>query len=863
MSGCRLAWSVSFVFTWLWVSAAGATEYTFDPGMLDGAAKGVDLTLFEEGAQMPGTYPVQIIVGDTVVDQRNVDFHVETDAAGKPTLQPCLTVEQLSRYGIKTENYPGLSQGAKGDGEAGTTCANIHAIPQGGTDFHFFSQQLVINVPQIALRPHFEGVAPEVMWDDGITAFLMSYQASVNRTENTSGGEDRNDTGYLQLTPGLNLGPWRLRNLITWQRYGHQKGEWQRAYSYVDRGINRWKSRLTLGESSTPSDVFDSVPFRGAMVSTDESMLPGSLRDFAPAVRGIARSAAQIEIRQNGYLLYSKHVAAGPFAITDLPRLIGGGNLQVTVIESEGPSQTFVVPYTEPPVALRAGYLKYSVMAGQYRPDSETTDGEETGQVTAMYGFPLNITGYGGVQGGEHYQAATVGVGFMMGILGAVSLDVTRSHGRFKAGQTQGGQVVRMRYSKSVESTGANINLSGEWYGSGRYHTLSEVMDSWQEHGSSPSSYPDNGMSGWDEPSYQTGSPRRYMTSAQISQPFGDWGSLYLSGARTTCQNGKHDDDLSAGYTYSIAWHQVSLSLNVNHTRSTRHSEQMMSLSVNIPLSRWFGGSPGVNYQVLSARHGQVTHTLGLSGNGFDDRLNWGVSQRIYTGGETHQDGTSDVNLRWDGGYGEIQGSYGYSHSQRNMSAGVSGGVVIHRHGITLSQSLGDTIGLVEAPGASGVSVGYMPGVSTDFRGYTTENFLSPYQINTINLDVATLPGDAEVNQTDVQVVPTQGAVILAHFDTHIGARALIQLVRPGGGSVPFGAMVSLMGDDRSGSGIAGDDGTVYLSGLPEKGVLQASLGKTTCYAHYRLPDKPGGGSVFRLTARCDHDTTTVTGGER
>ena len=102
-----------------------------------------------------------------------------------------------------------------------------------------------------------------MMWDDGITAFLMRCQASVNRTENTSGGEDRNDTGYLQLTPGLNLGPWRLRNLITWQRYGHQKGGWQRAYSYVDRGINRGKSRLTLGESPTPSDVFDSVPFRG------------------------------------------------------------------------------------------------------------------------------------------------------------------------------------------------------------------------------------------------------------------------------------------------------------------------------------------------------------------------------------------------------------------------------------------------------------------------------------------------------------------------------------------------------------------------------------------------------------------------
>ncbi len=42
------------------------------------------------------------------------------------------------------------------------------------------------------------------------------------------------------------------------------------------------KSRLTVGESYTPSDIFDSVPFRGLMLASDENMVPYSQREFAP-----------------------------------------------------------------------------------------------------------------------------------------------------------------------------------------------------------------------------------------------------------------------------------------------------------------------------------------------------------------------------------------------------------------------------------------------------------------------------------------------------------------------------------------------------------------------------------------------------
>lgn len=47
------------------------------------------------------------------------------------------------------------------------------------------------------------------------------------------------------------------------------------------------------------------------MLSSDESMVPYNQREFAPVVRGIARTCARIEVRQNGYLIQSQTVAWG------------------------------------------------------------------------------------------------------------------------------------------------------------------------------------------------------------------------------------------------------------------------------------------------------------------------------------------------------------------------------------------------------------------------------------------------------------------------------------------------------------------------------------------------------------------------
>ncbi|ESS57948.1 outer membrane usher family protein [Enterobacter cloacae S611] len=87
---------------------------------------------------------------------------------------------------------------------------------------------------------------------------------------------------------------------------------------YLQRNIKALKGQLTLGDSYTSSEIFDSVQFRGAQLASDDNMLPDSLRGFAPVIRGIARSSAQVTIKQNDYIIYQSYVAPGAFVIRDL-----------------------------------------------------------------------------------------------------------------------------------------------------------------------------------------------------------------------------------------------------------------------------------------------------------------------------------------------------------------------------------------------------------------------------------------------------------------------------------------------------------------------------------------------------------------
>lgn len=207
---------------------------------------------------------MDIYVNDSKVDTRDVEFRIQQNPQGQSTLQPCLSLNDLASWGVMIQRYPTL-------GQPDASCARLSAIPQASADFRFSHQQLLLSFPQSSLTNAARGWVDPARWDDGIPAALVNYSVSGANNRDKKGGGGGGNAQYINLRPGLNIGPWRLRNYTTWNR-NSQNGEsgtstkWDTVYTYAQRDIRTLKSRLTLGDSTTPSDIFDSIPFRGGQL---------------------------------------------------------------------------------------------------------------------------------------------------------------------------------------------------------------------------------------------------------------------------------------------------------------------------------------------------------------------------------------------------------------------------------------------------------------------------------------------------------------------------------------------------------------------------------------------------------------------
>ncbi|EPE5167444.1 fimbrial polyadhesin usher MyfC [Yersinia enterocolitica] len=818
--------------TWMFPVLAGS--YSFDPTLLTESENKADFSLFEQGGQLPGTYLVDIILGGEKVDSTNVAFHSVKSPTGEYSLQSCLTKEQLSRYGVDVDNYPELLPPAKNtaQGEQADQCVNLAAIPQASEEFEFYNMQLVLNIPQVALRPKDE--IPIERWDDGITAFLLNYMANSSETTYRQNGQQQR-SHYIQLYPGFNIGAWRIRNATSWSQSGDTGGKWQSSYIYATRGLYRLKSRITLGESYTPGDFFDSVPFTGVMLGDDANMLPSNQRDFMPVVRGIARSQARVEVRQNGYLIYSTVVSPGPFELTDMLPSHSEGDLHVTVLESNGATQQFTVPYTVPAIALRKGRLRYNLMAGRYRPANVDVETTPIAQATVAYGLPWNLAAFVGGQWSPHYQATTAGMGVMLGDYGALSSSITQASSEYRQQQPVKGQVWEVRYNKTLQASDTSFSVVNSQYSTADFSTLSDVLQSYRRHGDSCRDWHSN--------------PRRNQTSVVVGQSLGQFGYLNLNWSRQNYRDAPASS--SWGIQYSFNTGDLNWSLDWIQNQYRGNQDRLLSLSVSMPLGR--ERDTYAAYRMTSSDNSK-DHELSLYGHAFDNRLSWNVRQTERYAQFHSGENSGSLGLDWHGSYGDIGGNYYYNPTMRQISANVSGGAVIHRHGLTLGPQINGTAALVEVPGVSGVSTSEDRRLKTDFRGYSIVPSIFPYEEHDILLETTDLPPDAEVTKTDAKVLPTEGAIVRASFSPQIGARALMTITRNNGESIPFGAMASLVNQPAN-AAIVDEGGKAYLTGLPETGQLLVQWGRDAsqqCRVDYQLASaKKGDSGLYMLSGMC------------
>ena len=770
----------------------------------------IDLSIFETGeGQPPGIYHVDIYLNDDLKEVRDVEFSLQKDDAGNERLQPCLSKAQLEAMGVKTQLYPAL-------GDEKDRCASLQAIPQAKAEFRFSSQQLLLSIPQMAVAQNARGYVPDTQWEAGIPAFLLNYSMSGDNTSDRNKGGDSNSQ-YANLRPGINIGPWRLRNYTTWNRNSDNQNKWDTVYTYASRNIIPLKSQLLLGDSTSPSDVFDSVPFRGAQLASDEEMLPDSQKGYAPVVRGVARSNAQIIIRQNGYIIYQSYVSAGAFEINDMYPTGGAGDLYVTIKEADGSEQLMVVPFASLPVLQREGRLKYSLTGGQYRSYAHDVDATPFIQATFIYGLPKGFTVYGGSQSARHYHSAASGLGKNLGDLGALSADVTQAWSSPQDRSNDNGQSWRIRYSKNIVQTGTNVAIAGYRYSTSGFYSLAEIMNTWSDNYNA----------------YLSAERRRNRSELTVTQSIGErLGSLSLSYIQEDYwKSGRTMRSIGAGY--SSSWNGISYGLNYsyNENSSTQNGfdqgrvydhDHLFNFNVNVPMTLLLPNT-WASYSMNSSKQGSTVNTIGLNGTALEsNNLSWNAQQGYASKGGSN---SGNLNADYRGTYGEVTSGYSWDSYTRRVNYGFQGGIIAHENGVTFGQQMSETVALVAAPGAAGIAVSNQPGVRTDWRGYAIVPYVTPFRRNAIQLDTQTLPDDVELTLNNQNVVPNRGAVVRANFNASVGQRALMTILDTGGKPIPFGSMVSDPAQKGEAGFIVGDGGQVYLTGLAERGVLLVKWG--------------------------------------
>lgn len=195
-----------------------------------------------------------------------------------------------------------------------------------------------------------------------------------------------------------------------------------------------------------------------------------------------------------------------------------------------------------------------------------------------------------------------------------------------------------------------------------------------------------------------------------------------------------------------------------------------------------------------------------VTGTELDSALNYSLSAQHSSDGYS-----PSASVSYRNSMANMNASASASQDSRQYSGSISGGVVAYRHGVVLSQQLGDTIAIIETPGAKNISVEGQPGVSTDRWGHAVVPSISPYRDNNLSLDTRHTEDNVELIDGGDNVIPTHGAVVVRRFQTKIGRRAIVMLSLSDGKLAPFGA-TAWQGKEQV--GMVADNGLLYLNGI-------------------------------------------------
>jgi len=716
-----------------------------------GNLQGIDASVLEKGSQViAGDYPVDLLINAQDAGQITQPFRLSDG-----TVQPVFTLALLRMWGIRADRTP------PGLHPLSAFVDNAKASYDAG------SETLALTVPQARFSAPSDDIAPEQNWTRGLNAARINYNMNMQRN---TGSQSRHDSSLSStLNNGLNLGDWRLRNDGYFSDNSRERSHYQSSASYLTRDIRWLKSTFRGGDFFTDGKIFSSVSLRGMTLYSSEEMRPDNQRFYMPAISGTARTNATVVIRQNGFVIDQRRVTPGPFLITDIHSASSSGDLDISVVETDGNVQHFTQAFNTIAALLPPGVFNYEMSGGRLRNGGapDTALQPTLYQASAFYGLDNTFTLLAGQQMAQQntfrYQNSAGGVVANMPVLGGLSLLLKRSQSTAasRPGVELGKQLETL-FVRSLNQTRSTLNLSWKHSYNPHYQEAADAVNAVK-----------NGL---------TNSRYRDRYNLQLDQSFD---ALTLMLRYTEDHTWRGNKQHSIRFGLSMNYWQSQFQVFFAHQHDLQGvADNSITFSLDIPLGRDQKHRAGYNFN--SDSRGGHQQTASVNGAFMDDdQLTYDVNM---SGQDSPQ--TSNMSGTYSASGGLISAGLSQGSGYQQTSLGLQGGVIVHHHGVTLSQPLGDTVVLVHTPQTRGLKIENSQNVYTDRRGNAVISYAVPYHVNDVELDPNSLDRQIDLPSTIKRVVPTSGAVVEAEFNAIRHDRRFARIVDKHHRTLPFGVTV-------------------------------------------------------------------------
>src|SRR5471030_1093221 len=543
-----------------------------------------------------------------------------------------------------------------------------------------------------------------------------------------------------------------------------------------------------------------SVRIGGFQWRSNFALRPDLVTFPVPAFAGSAVVPSSVDLYINSVRQYSGNVPSGPFIVSNVPGITGGGQTTVITRDALGRTVETLVPLYVDTRLLATGLTSYSFEAGflrrAYGLDSFRYDPNPAVSASARHGVNDYLTLEAHAEATRDVYNAGAGALVRLGMAGVVNGSLAASTGRLAGTQASlGYDLIEPYFSITAQTIRAF----------GNYGDLAA----------------------------SDGTPVPTATDrVTLAIPFFNTQTLSLNYIGFKYPQARTSQIGSVSYTLNVG---NLASVNVSAYQDFRRRD---SRGAFISVSFGLGNNTSVNTTV-GRQNGQRNYNVNASRSpDYDGGWGWGVQA-----GDAGSAPYRQAQVQYLGKGGEVTVVGQDINGQGTASLDLSGTVVLMDGSVQPSRRIYDGFALVSTDSVAGIPVLHENRLigTTDRAGYLLVPDLNSYQDNRVGIDSMKLPADARIATTTMNLVPQAQSGVLAHFGVTRYSAASVLLQGPDGKLLPPGA--SVRHEESGKETIVGYDGLSFIEGLQKNNHLVIDSGALHCRVSFPYT-RPGDGTL-------------------